>query len=136
MFCEYIYKGTATDGSSVNPSREKTAVDFMMTRCVTRAVILCLTLTACLGLEPLLCPSEEERVSFMEMQLQSKKRCTDLTRTHCLTIDEAMQRCPCTCEYYRNAYLVSVDTHEGNKPIVGSDKIPARTSYHHVNTVL
>ncbi|VDP05981.1 unnamed protein product [Soboliphyme baturini] len=72
------------------------------------ASVLCLLLTvvAVAQYQPY-CPREESSITFKEYSLKNKKRCGQLTRTECLTVEEAMRRCPCTCGYYRTGSRTS-----------------------------
>ncbi|KRX59485.1 Warthog protein 1 [Trichinella sp. T9] len=62
-----------------------------------------------------MCPGDAGERTFIQRQLSSKRSCTELTRTDCLFIHEAREKCTCTCD---NLIASNVQTEAIAEPAV------------------
>ncbi|KAL1233864.1 Warthog protein [Trichinella pseudospiralis] len=61
-------------------------------------LVLTLVLIATVASGAAMCPGDAGERTFIQRQLSAKRSCSELTRTDCLFIHEAREKCTCTCD--------------------------------------
>ncbi|KRY92188.1 Warthog protein 1 [Trichinella pseudospiralis] len=65
---------------------------------ISKHLVLTLVLIATVASGAAMCPGDAGERTFIQRQLSAKRSCSELTRTDCLFIHEAREKCTCTCD--------------------------------------